>query len=104
MELQKSEMHFGGLLENLQLIKDFKLGQFGQTTKNVLQKYIYHLHLNPEKHQNVKIAARDTAEWLIKAWQPAYIPLMSKQNIKKKSFTWLMNLRNSNKPRKNQLP
>ena len=44
----------------------------------------YHFYLNPEKHRNFKIVPWDSAECLIKAWQPACVPLMSKQNIKKK--------------------
>ena len=83
MELQKNKHAFGGLLGNLQPLKDFKPGHFRPTTRNVLWKYIYQLHLNAEKHQNVEIGAWDTAECLIKTRQPACIPLMSKQNIQK---------------------
>ena len=81
MELQKSKTRFGGLLGNSQPLKDFKLGHFRPTTRNVLWKYIYQLYLNPETHQNIEIAAWDTAECLIKTRQPACIPLISHSNI-----------------------
>ena len=61
-------------------LSDFKTGQFGPTTKDVLRKYKFHLEFTKKG----SIAINKTASALIKVWKPARIPLLTKVNIVKK--------------------
>ena len=65
MELRKREASLAGLLGNFQPLETFKQGQFGPNARDVLRKYLHHLHLYPGKRRNAKLAAWDTAECLL---------------------------------------
>ena len=83
MDLHKGSEKDDSVLGNFTPLLEFRGAQF-PSSEDVICHYLYQLQSKPKNQRNVKAAAWETAENVIKIWRPSYIPLMTKINVQKK--------------------